>query len=307
MTFKVAHSMVFATALAASLSSAAQSLPGTPVGSAFGPVHLFDGYTLLPGPVVSGDLVLTEVPGAGTTRSNWSDVVRFFTLPVTFNGVSSNLSVAYLMSDFEAGTPSIALVDIASGGTMLPDVLSSNQTFQQEVLTGTGTDADITTYMPGAGTSYLVHSDSPSVEGPEPVVINPGTIVGPGGPNPPPKPFGSLTIVENLNETGFVHSPFTLVTGTFTLTDPDGGFDVFTVTANPAGGSDINLLSDPAEGSPAEVEFFILRGDETYTSGFILSVDPVPEPATFALFGAGLAAMGIAARRRRGKHHTAQP
>src|SRR5436305_1335871 len=103
MTIRIVAAVVAATALAyAATPALGQALPGTPIGNGFGTIDITDGYTLLPGPVVSGDLVMLENPAGGTDSSNWSNVVRFFSLPVSS---TMTASVAYSMSDNENGLP----------------------------------------------------------------------------------------------------------------------------------------------------------------------------------------------------------
>ena len=288
-----------AVLIAAPIVLMAQPLPGTPLGAGFGTIELTDGYTLLPGPVVAGDLVLLERPTGGTDSTNWSNVVRFFTLTASFGGAMQNLNVAYLMSDGEAGIPSIQLRDILTGSTLLPNALDANRSFLQEVQTGTGTSADTTTYVPFVGTTYLVHSDAAlPTERDEPVIVQPGTLIGGGGGGP--KGFGSATFVEGATETGKAHSVLNINLGPISIVDGGGGFDDFTFTANALiGGTDVTIVSDPAEGSPDELERFTFIGDETFTSGFISSLDPIPEPETYALMLAGLVCMGVWMRRRR--------
>jgi hypothetical protein len=287
-----------AMVIAAPTVATAQALPGTPLLGGFGTVDLTDGYTLLPGPVVAGDLVLLENPAGGTGSGNWSNVVRFFSLTATFGGATQNLNVAYLMSDGEAGIPSIQLRDILTGSTLLTNALAANQSFLQEVQSGTGTAADTTTYVPSLGTTYLVHSDAAlPIESDEPVIVQPGTLIGGGGGGP--KGFGSATFVEGGTETGSAHSVLNINLGPVSIVD-GSGFDNFTFTANGViGGTDVTIVSDPAEGSPDELERFTFMGDETFTSGFISSVDPIPEPETYVLMLAGLALMGAWVRRRR--------
>jgi hypothetical protein len=232
-------------------------------------------------------------------RTNWSDVVRFFNDSFTFTGVTHTLGIAYLMSDGENGLPSIALVNGVTAFVTLPDALNSNNLFAQETLVGNGID-DITPYSPSASTTYNIHSDAALTPDPPDVVIQPGTLL-----VPPPgmmnKPHLMLPpIIETLAETdaagpGGVHSVLDLVGG---VVATDDGGDVISYTPlGPGLGTDIRLIfSDPPEGSPLEMESYRSIGDETVTSGYIVSEDPpvpAPEPAIVLLLASGL--LGLAA------------
>jgi hypothetical protein len=281
----------------------AQPLPGTPLGNAFGTIDLFQGIAILPGPVTTGDAAVLEAPNGGQSAGNWSDVVRFFNFQDPTSGRS--LSIAYLMSDAENGMASLQVVNGLTGGEILPNQLATNRTFLQEVLTGTGSDdADVTLYtpLPGTGTVYRIHSDAVTSELPEPIVAVPGAPLPGPGPNPPPKPHVFLSLSEQ-GESTVLHSPLGLLAGLQPRVTADGG-DTISFSPNlMIGGTDITIASDAAEGSPEEIEPIpALKGDESESVGYIYSLDPIPEPETYALMlcGLGVVAAAVRGKRRRG-------
>src|SRR5437016_1794639 len=105
-------SALFAVVTALTLSTAPvfAQLPGDPLIPVFGPVDILtEGATILPGPVVPGDVVMFETPtGNPNDRTTWSDVIRFF----NYKGAGW----AYMMSDSEAGPGAINI----SGYTYAP-------------------------------------------------------------------------------------------------------------------------------------------------------------------------------------------
>jgi hypothetical protein len=113
--------------------------------------------------VVPGDVVLFERPnGSLTNPAGWSDVVHFQ------NIAGVNGSTATMFAD-------------AENGVILPPgfLLSANALGIVEVQTGTGTDADFTTYVAGSAT-YLVHSDAaltPEPGEPQEGVPEPSTVL----------------------------------------------------------------------------------------------------------------------------------
>jgi hypothetical protein len=75
-------------------------------------------------------------------------------------------------------------------------------------------------------------------------------------------------------------------------TDDFDDFILFTPLGVGLGTTIQLIFSDPREGSPLEMESYRSIGDETVTSGYIVSED-VPEPASLLLLASGL--LGIAA------------
>lgn len=120
---------------------------------------IFDGSNPLGIFVVPGDVVVFETPnGSASNPATWSDLVRFQNLP------GATQSTAVQFSDLENGLP--------------PFTLSPNFQTVVEIQTGTGTEADITTYTAGTAT-YRIHSDAanpeiqpePSGDIPEPATL----------------------------------------------------------------------------------------------------------------------------------------
>ena len=155
---------LLALAMLTASPSQAQSTPspGSPlnVNQSFPSTEVFDATTTaLPGPVTPGYVVMLENVNADQSPSNWSDVVHFFNTQSPAGALQGN---ATIFPDNESGFP--------------PNFLSPNTIpiFVPEVVNGTGTDADTTSYNP-FNAKYLLHSDASGNEVPDPEVPEPGS------------------------------------------------------------------------------------------------------------------------------------
>jgi len=285
------------------------SLPGTPLAGNFGTQDIVDGLNVLPGPVQPGDVVLLENPLGPLDRTNWSNIIRYFNFQTVFNGV---IGIAYQISDGEAGIPRIDILD-ENLNAILPDTLSPNNQFINEIQVGTGTEADITTYT-ATGAEYNIHSDAASPENPEVFPPVPGQqIQFPGGG----KGWVLYHMVEGV--TGncgpdcarLTSVKNAIVRGALAVPEnepgkPAGISDTITVAAqagNPAF-SNITLTSfpDDNDSTPAQDLEWIpaVVGDESGVS-FLIEGSDVPEPTTIVLLGTALALFGVANWRRQRK------